>query len=501
MAGKGVQSLQPIEIMESNSSPVERAASLVTNIFLAAVVLLYFGFVGIGNWAADEYDDFGRLARDGWHEVWRRLQWSPRPFSEPLFLAYGWAVNQLHRSLIVPFLLLLWAMFFAAGLFTYWRERRTHAGADLQLSLALMASFVSGGAVAEVFYWPAGAVECLPTVAAALLLFLQTVHGGLSTVEGRRVASLCLLMAACSSEMGAGFVLVYAAFQLLGRVSGERNQSHTESRQSVLWWIAPALIAMLVLLALMTYRLRLKEQPIEHAPVALGISLVSVGARAVASEMFGVVVRSDGRVAINSRLLSEVLVAFGIVLCWSRMQKSSRQVSRETALLSAALLLSSILTIAASELQFHAVCCQRHETVRRCWILLGFAGLAIAVAGMRWKESLRPRTGAWLASLLLCAGIVVAWHTRPVLREYRLYGSIYHALDNNFRSGFTAGEDPMTFLLIPPGGIIYQQQVPSGTYKVDDAPPYVRYVLRFFNKRTMIVRSPEQWMNSDQPEK
>ena len=74
-------------------------------------------------------------------------------------------------------------MFLAAGLFTYWqerRERKVQAGSvGLQVSLALMASFVSGGVMAEVFYWPAGAVECLPTVAAALLLFLQTLQGRL----------------------------------------------------------------------------------------------------------------------------------------------------------------------------------------------------------------------------------------------------------------------------------------------------------------------------------
>lgn len=490
--------------MESSPSPIDRLASRFTNLFLAAVVLLYFGFVGIGNWAADEYDDFGRLAREGWHEVWRRLQWSPRPFSEPLFLAYGWAVNELRRPLIVPFLLLLWAMFVAAGLFTYWQQRCERnaqaASASLQISLALMASFVSGGAITEVFYWPAGAVECLPTVAAALLLFLLTAHGRLSTVVGRRLACLCLLIAASSSEMGAGFVLVYAAFQLLGRVVAKRKQHGSEPRQSVLWWLAPAVVATLVLVGLAAYRLRLKERPVEQAPAVASLPLVSLGARAMASEMLGVNVRPDGRIAVNGRLLSEVLLAFGIALCWSRLDRLSSKVPRETATLAAALLISSVLTIAASELKFHAVCCQRHETVRRCWILIGFAGLAIAIVGRRWTEASRPRTSAWLASVLLCAGVLVVWHTRPMLREYATYGKIYYALDHNFRSGFAAGEEPLNFLLIPPGGIIYQQQVPPGNYSLDDTPPlYVGYVLRFFNKRAMVVRSADEWMHATSP--
>ncbi len=489
--------------MEPNFSPIDRIAPRLANLFLAAVVLLYFGFIGIGNWAGDEYDDFGRLAREGWHEAWRRLQWSPRPFSELLFLAYGWVVNELRRPLITPFLLVLWTMFLAAGLFTYWqerRERKVQAGSvGLQVSLALMASFVSGGVMAEVFYWPAGAVECLPTVAAVLLLFLQTAHGRLSTATGRHVACVCLLIAACSSEMGAGFVLVYAVFQLLERVIGKRKRPGSESRMPIVWWLAPAVVALLILLALQAYRMGLTERPVEHAPAALGMSLVGVGVRAVVSETLGISVRPDGRLVVNSRLLSEALLALGIALCWSRRQRSSRQVSRDAALLSAALLLSSILTIAASELHFHAVCCQRHETVRRCWILMGFVGIAIAIAASRWKETLRPRTGPWLASILLCAGIVVAWHTRPVFREYRIYGSIYYALDHNFRSGFTPGEDPMTFLLLPAGGIIYQQQLPPGVYYLDQSPPYVRYVLHFFNKHAMLVRSADEWMKQATP--
>jgi hypothetical protein len=34
--------------------------------FLAAVVLIHFGLIGLGQWLGDEYADFGRLERDGW---------------------------------------------------------------------------------------------------------------------------------------------------------------------------------------------------------------------------------------------------------------------------------------------------------------------------------------------------------------------------------------------------------------------------------------------------
>ena len=57
--------------------------------FLAAVVLIHFGLIGLGQWLGDEYADFGRLERDGWLFLWDRLKWSPRPVSESLFCAYG----------------------------------------------------------------------------------------------------------------------------------------------------------------------------------------------------------------------------------------------------------------------------------------------------------------------------------------------------------------------------------------------------------------------------
>ena len=485
-------------------SRAERIIPRAAACFFTAVILLYAGFIGISNWAADEYDDFGRLAREGWHEVWYRLRWSPRPISEPLFLFYGWTVNQLRRPLITPFLGFLWCVFLFAGLWTYWqagRERRPHrewATPELLLCLALMASFVSGGSMTEVFYWPAGAVNCLLTLAATLLLFLQTIHGRLATPSGRRIAGACLMVAACSNEMGASLVLVYAVVQVSARAARWRTSA---SRGPVTWWLAPAIVAGLVIVGLQAFRMGVTERPVARAGEnGLG-SLVMLGLRALSSEVLGLSFRPDGRIILSGRLLSEVLIALGIALCWSRLRKSSREVGWDTAVLAVALLLSTVLTIAASEVKFHAVCCSRHETMRRCWILMCLAGVAIAIFGPRWLEGLRQRSAILLASLLLCMGVIVAWHVKPELGEYRNYAATYHALHENFRSGFNPHDNRMTFLLLPPGGIIYQQQVPPGVYHRDQpGPAYVQYVLRFFNKQTMVVRSAQEWMGKPGPQ-
>ena len=499
-----MKSLQPA-LRRSAFSHVDRIVPRIAAAFLTAIVLLYLGFVGIGNWAADEYDDFGRLARDGWTEVWLRLRWSPRPVSEPLFLLYGWTVNHLRRPLIVPFLGLLWCMFLAAGLFTCWQIRRTRnreippteTGAlELLVALALMASFVSGGATWEVFYWPAGTVAYLPTLAATLLLFLQTASGSLASATGRRICGACLLVAAGSSETGATFVLAYAVVQGLRRAAETMKPPERRSRGPVLWWLVPALVAILIVAALQSGRAHTPERPVNHGP-ATGSRAADIAsaAKELPLEALGISIRPHAAPTVNARFISELLLSLGVALCWSRFRDTSRDAAWDVAALSASFLIASFLTIAAAEIHFHAVCCQRHEIVRRCWILMGLAGIAIFTFGPRWTERLRQGSISLLASVLLCAGVIVAWHTRPALREYRIYGAIYRALDQNFRSGFNPDDDPMTFLLLPPGRLIYQEQVAPGIYGRDQQPPlYLEYVLRFFDKQRIVVRSADEWM-------
>jgi len=77
-------------------------------LLLTGVIVLYLGLIGLGQWQADEYDNFARLRTRGWHFFFDRLHWSPRPISELILMMYGWTVNQVHQPLIAPFLGLLW---------------------------------------------------------------------------------------------------------------------------------------------------------------------------------------------------------------------------------------------------------------------------------------------------------------------------------------------------------------------------------------------------------
>jgi len=191
----------------------------------------------------------------------------------------------------------------------------------------------------------------------------------------------------------------------------------------------------------------------------------------------------------------DVLLAVGVALCWSRFGNSSKNVLRDTVALSTALLFASLLTIAAAEIQFHAICCQRHETLRRCWILMGLSGIAIVSVGPLWVKRFRQRSISTPASILLCAGVVVAWHPTPVLGAYRIYGALHRALDQNFQSGFNPASGEMTFLLLPSGDLTYQEQIAPGSYTRNSGNPvYVQSILRFFDKQCIIVRSADEWL-------
>lgn len=493
--------------MASAAPLADRIAPRIAGFFLTAVILLYLGFIGIGNWTNDEYDDFSRLAHEGWRAVWPRLQWSPRPLSEPLFLAYGWIVNHARRPLIIPFLGLLWAGFLAAGLLTWWQSHRARNREDAQTEsialellagLALMASFVSSGPITEVFYWPAGAAAYLPTLAATLLLFLQIARGRLAARSGRLLCSLCLFVAASSSEAGATFVLSYALVQVLRLAINAINIRSDKPPDPVLWWLIPSALAVLVLVAVQFNRFHAVERPVSQLSPALGHPLLSLttSLRELLLESLGVQRGSQAGHSVRGRLLSQMLLATGLAVCWSRFGRFSRTIARQTATLSVAFVLASLLTIAAAELHFGALCCTRHETLRRCWMLMALAGLAIMIVVSVAEKRLRPRSVLTLASALLCAGVIVPWHAKAVLREYRIYGAIYYAMDQNFRSGFDPDHSQMTFLLLPPGGLIYQEQVTPGVYtRGPQSPMYVQFVLGFFDKESMVVHSADEWMD------
>jgi hypothetical protein len=523
--------LPPEELRRTESpAPLLRFLSPAACVFLAATLLGYAGLIGQGRWQIDEFMDFYRM-RSGVGYVFARLAWSPRPISEPLYYAYGCMVNWLHRPLIVPFLAALWAVFFVAGLYTAWQRRAEgQPGRVLDcalIALTLMSLFAADADVTEVFYWPAGAIAYLLTLSATLLLFLQVADGRLAARQGRILGAICLVVAAGSSEAGATFVLCYALLYAAGwAVANFRNRKHSGGPSPALWLAIPSLLCAMVLVSVRLNRFKAQELSGSVPGPALGhpVRSLILGVQRVGVEFLGRPMLADLRntyphpqewLHLGSRLLlesfsrsrlpMEILLAIGTALWGSaRFRRPSKPAAWQILGIVAALPLASLFTVAAAELHFGVICCQRHEVLRESWMIMAVTGAAIACLAWipekvhRWMSQCAP-----VAPLCFCAALLSLRPFSPLMRSYENYATAWAAERQTFASGFSAGENEITYCVLPSAGVISEEQLPLGTYSNQPLPTsavsyaaYPYYVMDFFAKNRLAILPAAQCMRT-----
>ena len=455
----------------------------------ALIVAFYFGLVPLGQWQADEFDYFGRLRQAGVPAFITRMSWSPRPVAEPLYIIYGLLANSFHRPLAGVFLGLLWIGFLFCACFSAWtggdKDRRLPA---LLTGLALAAAFLTSGPLFQVFYWPAGAVAYLPTLAATLLVFLQILDGRLSSSRGRTLCCFALLVAALSSEMGAMFAASFAIFEA---ITSLRRTGEHEGR--IAWWLLPGVAGAGVLLWLATHRLPAAEAAFTVTSAALHSPLQSALAAAgrLALEVVGWSSGTKHASSVLLSLMSRLALAAGVALLWPKPQGPSQSerssASRQIPIIGAALLAACFASLFASYLHFGAAGGERYETLRRCWIVLAYATLGAAFLAARFQKW-RVR-GNTVATLLLLAGVLLPWHVSPLAREYAAYGRVRDAVEQTFQSGYQPGSE-MFYAVPPSGGVITPAVLGPGTYTATSQATefnYAGYILTYFSKQTLVV--------------
>jgi hypothetical protein len=393
---------------------------------------------------------------------------------------------------------ILWIGLITAGLATFWqncrKRKEEEVWPDLLVALALLALFVAGaGHTTWVFYWPAAAVAYIPTIAASLLLFLQVARGRLSNSAGRLLCGCCLIVAAGTSETGATFALCYGLLQAVQWVLVAFKKGDNLPRPAFVWWFLPTVMSVVVLLIVWLNRFHAIERPGLPVGPTKGHPLASLIAsmNELPGEVLGRSAHFFGWHGLGSRLPSEILLALGVGLCWSRFGPLPKASARQICALVAALWLACLFTIAAANLHFGVVCCDQHESVRRCWILLSVAGIGMLLSPWLGRRRLqRFAISSALAQFLLCAAVLSAWHPTPVLRTYRMYSSVRQATEQNFQEGFHAGDKQMIFLLLPET-LIAHPQIPPGNYtQGSETPPDIENILTFFKKSCMVARPP-----------
>lgn len=495
------------------------------------LVLIFLGYarlIPLGRWQLDEFSEFYKMRATPLY-FFERLTWSPRPVSELLYGAYGWAVNHFHQPLIVPFLGLLWLILLVSALYTpaqRFFERGERVWPILLVSLTLLALAVSGGDATEVFYWPAGAVAYIPTLAAILLLFLQVVDSRLGTPKGRFLASLCLIVAATCTEAGATFVVCYGLVQLFQRAREAWRKEPGANRRPLLWIGIPFSIAAAVLIAVRMNRFRSNELSADHPAAGHPVKSIIASFKEMTFEIFGrstlarayhefpnphMWLHSGMRLPLEiltgSHLWMELLLLAAVLVFWSGAQRPGKRTVQQILECCAALMASALFIIAAANLHFGTTCCERHELLRESWWNMILVGLAIAGAS-RLSDAHRQRIARLtpVAPMLLLLSVLSLGFMGPLRRTYQAYALLREATTQNSESGFHRNSDEMLFSTLPPEGVIAEEAIRSGVYhsgveiKGFDMDVYPYYVLRFFGKQTIVVHHLVVPGDSDRPQ-
>ena len=68
-----------------------------------------------------------------------------------------------------------------------------------------------------------------------------------------------------------------------------------------------------------------------------------------------------------------------------------------------------------------------------------------------------------LAPLLVGVALASVWHVKALGREYAAYTPVRHAIDQNFESGFSAGDYEITYEVPPSRGVLAFAEIKPGT--------------------------------------
>jgi hypothetical protein len=497
---------------------ISRAIRVTAFALLSLIVAGYAGLIALGRWQLDEYKEFYDMRSIPLYEnLIRRLMWSPRPVTEPLYLLYGWAVNHFHHPFIVPLLGILWLIFLAAAFFTFRQKLKENARSvwpGALIALALVALSLAGGDSTEVFYWPAGSIAYMPALSATMLLFWQIVDGRINSTKGRMLAGFCLAIAAGSCEAGATFVVCYVLVQVFQRIRESWVKRASPNRRPLLWCAIPFLVASAVLLVVRTNRFYTQELAPEGNKIS-GHLIMSIVAsfKEIAYEMLGrgmlariyhaypdphTWLHSDAplEMLLGTRIWMELLLLISVVLLRSDADRVPQHIVRQILELAIAFLAAALLTIAAANLHFGATCCERHELLRESWLEMILVGLAITCSAW-FSDSLRQhlRRFHFLAPLLLVLSVLSLGCVVPLIRTYRVYALLRETTDQNSRSGFKQDRDSMSFTVLPSTAVISEEAIPVGTYTKpaeisgfsQNLYPY--YLLGFYDKQKIEIQT------------
>lgn len=432
-----------------------RWAAAGASAVMAAIVLLHAGLTPGGSWDGDEYYNFALERVLGWRYVWHRLYAvSPRPLSEAVLWLYDGAVTAVGAPLVAPFLLLLWTVLVAGAVLALWRPGDPGKAWRVAAALGLVAMFLLGHAVREMFYWPFGAAPYLLAMTGIVVVTFRLIAGPVRTRRDRTICALALLVAAGSSETGQFFVVGCTATLAVTALPGWFAASAGDARQAP-WYLLPLLAALALLGVMLTFRVPGATAGLTADPTYFHRFLPSVreALGTLPAELFG---RDPYYPAPGSRqiIVADVLLFLGLTGCLRAGLAGTPPPRRQLLALASGVVASVVGSLAAAYYRFGMLCCQRHHTFRLCLVVVLIVVLA------RFAGQLSRRSASGLLSslggpvcLVAAASILLMVRLPAAVGDYRLLGADARAT----RANWAALRDPaptMRFHLPVHGAVI-----------------------------------------------
>jgi hypothetical protein len=472
-------------------------ASFARRLFLGIVLIilfitiaLHFGLVDVGQWANDDFSIVNSYRDDNWATFGDRLMhWSPRPLSELLIWAYACLVNWTHKPLIGVFLGSLWLPLILAPVISFMQIRHNFSG-ERRKSLAFLSIFAFGlialflleHSPGELFYWPVGAAAYLTTLSAISLCFFQLSFDLTENRRGRVITGMALVIAAGSSETGAFFVIAFGSLYLL-----DTFWIGIYPRQR-LWCLLPMVIAIGVFGLLLHSRSGNQEAIVGTVEYHnLWLSLKAAFGQTL--KEYCVSAKHAHPRGILLGLLLKVCFFVAVRCCWLC---SGLKAPRADMLFvfGASVIATTFFSVTATYYGYGGLVNSWHEELRQCLVMLliASAGLLSCHYHARVKNLQRWE---WLGAgfMFITLMLVVPARVNPLIHDYSNYSICIVNREKSWASGLSAG-NTMTWYSPPMGRVASTFIFPPGVYSTaSKGPDYAIYMLRFFHKERLEIRS------------
>ena len=424
---------------------------------MLAILALHATLLPEAHWRGDEFI-CSAFARDGHLAyLWRQRigGWSPRPLSESVFYVYCRLAAALQRPLTIPFIAMLWIALFASTL----ASMRTTAPPRLLAGLATCCMFLLGHPVGEMFYWPAGAVAYVSTLAAASLAVFLLIDDRGRCWSGTLALSATLAACAACSEAGACLTVLLAP------------------ALAALRWRHPGRALALSLPGLGVVGFVFWEVAGHRVGSAEAVGHLTVwqSLRPVPSDLWR-----------EARHLWPARLAFLLGMRWC----TARTRPKAGALMACAVVLplAAAAVAAASWHQFGALCCERHESLRQCWMVLALAAAGSASVRL-WTVG--DRTAAFGPGMLMLACLIgIVPRLQPILHDIRLMDTITMIRREDWRGG-RAPTASMQYYLPPVAMVAGPDGIPTGHFTEPALESWSAHgMMLFFHKHRITILPP-----------